>query len=494
KHGLYTVVTMVVQISDTTPRLARLFEQPPGVSESDLLVALDREAGLLRGISHPVLPRFDRVVEGEGGTWLFFEYASGTPLSHYLGSEETLPTPWILAWLAELLRGLQALHEARIAVGYLEPADVVVHDHRLLVADLGSLERMFPEHGIRLLKDHPFLNFVAPERRNSLRPVPGHDLFSAAGIAFWLATGRAPCCRGPQSAELHRAAVLEARPDLPAPVAELIGQGLAFHPGSRPPSAQSMLECLRPHLVELKGQKMPPVPEDTCTFKPVARDTRPLIEVEEARPAPPPLRVPEEVPVPEAEPVPAHHELLDEMGWHLRQNRVVQLVLLLVVLLPFWLLTHLTQPHLPPPPPLFTVSSGRLMLQVPHAPWVATSGVTAGAMVAAERQDVLLRFAHDSTLQVHADSALSCMAADQVVLHYGELEVKTAPADSLQIVLPATDKIEIGPKSQVQVDTRSGVRVAVAEGNATVVLRDGEHRVEAGKSVKLSLDGRKILP
>ncbi|MHB2017302.1 MAG: protein kinase domain-containing protein [Candidatus Xenobia bacterium] len=510
KAGPVSTVTMVMQLADSKPRTARLFHQPPGVEEGAFLTALDREATRLRPISHPNISRFDRVVEGEGGTWLFFEFIPGSPLSLYLGQEHTIPDAWVASWFADILGCLQTLHEQQppLVVGYVEPRDLLLDEGRLCLADLGLFEHMFPEQGVRLLRDHPWMHFIAPERRNSALTNPRNDLFSAAAVAFWLATGKAPCIRSPQAAGHHVTALLQARPQFPQAIAELIGDALNFYPSQRPSSARLMLERLLPHLPDRAGQQPPPFPDDPECFKFVAPETLPMGVVEKQIRAvvPSPLAVPVEAPTPVLPS--ASQELFEDLWWVVAHNRILQAILcgvLLVVLLA--LLRGLQSP--PVAQSLLTVREGAVLRQVSHpgmgdAPWKAVNRVLPGMTLAVRQAHATLGFGDGSTLVVKQDTILQCLGRSdddglQLKLEQGVLEARTRAHDRLHLTLPAGSGLHLEPGTVASIDASGrgkppAIVIKVQHGEASLELPDGTHDLTAGATARVSLDGKRLLP
>ncbi|HEY3998299.1 MAG TPA: protein kinase [Candidatus Xenobia bacterium] len=488
KEGKFNVVSLVLELADQKERVARLLTLPPGASEAELLEGLHREAQMLKALSHPNLPRFDKVVEGSGGTWLLFHPFTGTPLAHYQNSQTNVSQTWIMWWLAELLKALQALHESTppMIVGYLDPSDVLIQDDRLVIADLGIFEDVFPEVAARHLSRHPHVDFIAPERRMAAQTLVSSDLYSAAAIAYWLCTGHAPVIAGPHAEEQVLAALRDYRPQLPEEVAHLLSEGLAFYPSHRPASAQAMLERLSPYVGRMAGKKAPSFSVAGDSSLKAADSTRSMKAIREGlddnvktleKPRPAPV---EEAPRP---PVSARREFLEDLLWQVRRHPVAVGVLAVGVALGAAAgLSRILRPDLPASPPLMTVTRGSVLMRSPHPTpgqpdWVPIRDVPAGAVLTVEPGTGSLTFDHGSTLVMGADPEIQCLGREHDGLglqaSHGVLDFQTAALDTVYLHLPGDALVTMPPGAAVEVDLSQGLTATLKQGSASVT-RQGQ--------------------
>jgi serine/threonine protein kinase len=77
---------------------------------AELAEAFEREARLLNGLHHPVLPHVSDYFSEGDEHFLVMEYIEGEDLSEILKRGETLPFDDVIRWTLELLDALDYLH------------------------------------------------------------------------------------------------------------------------------------------------------------------------------------------------------------------------------------------------------------------------------------------------------------------------------------------------------------------------------------------------
>jgi transcriptional regulator with GAF, ATPase, and Fis domain len=239
--------------------------------ESGETIALKRLSGRLRGVEpetlrnefetltrvrHPVIVAVHELAVAPDGTpYLSMEYVPGVP-----SDEAGLASDWpaLVFVAAEVARGLEALHLARVVHGDVKPSNLLVlREHaggppagvRLLDFGLaGLLDRDRPGH-----TGTP--GFQAPEVVQGAGPSAASDLYGLGATLFMLATGQPPFPGDDPAALLHRqqdgpppALPLE-QAGAPPALVELILRLLAREPAERPASAAELrreLERIHP--------------------------------------------------------------------------------------------------------------------------------------------------------------------------------------------------------------------------------------------------------
>ncbi|MHB2017409.1 MAG: serine/threonine protein kinase [Candidatus Xenobia bacterium] len=499
KRGRFSVVSLVLEKSTRQERLARLIIQPHRTTEIALLEGIDRVAQALRSLSHPSVPRFDRLVEGEGGTWMFFHYISGVPLSTYILKEAAVSEAWVTWWLYHVLQTLNYLHSQPVpfVIGHLEPSDVLVNGDALSICDLGIAEDIYPEVAASARPALRYVNFIAPEQRHAISIRPASDLFSAGALAFWLLTGHAPMITGPHSSGEHLAALTGVRPQLPLPVAELISRLLSFYPTLRPASAAEAADALRPHLQDMTGQTPPR--EKTSAFNLMAEETRAITEEPEAEEPPAPIFQAPAPAAPAALRTTAWQELVEDLQWHVRTHRrqmaqrgaVAMVVLLLGA--GIWLLPAATR-HTPPPTqavirPVLTVASGQVHARVPGFP-VLTS-IMPGATFASGDNGATLQF--DATvLFLDARTDVTCADGDAhhatLAVWSGHVRTVTGP-DNTVVLRLAGGVVTVSPNSELETSLAGSpphATIACTGGQAQFVTANaGPRALSAGTTLTL---------
>ena len=78
--------------------------------DTNLAEAFEREARLLNGLHHAILPHVSDYFTENGGHFLVMEYIQGEDLSEILKRGEIFPVSTVLGWALDLLDGLDYLH------------------------------------------------------------------------------------------------------------------------------------------------------------------------------------------------------------------------------------------------------------------------------------------------------------------------------------------------------------------------------------------------
>jgi serine/threonine-protein kinase len=227
--------------------------------QRDLFVT---EADLSLLLRHPNLVRTYDAGELEGRAYIVMELLEGGTL-HELQSAlaadgSALPDDLALFALAEMLAGLDALHEAKGATGRplgIVHRDVTPHnvflglDGRVILGDYGVAH--VQAHGGELHDGVPGkVGYLAPE---SLAPGPVDrraDIFSVGVLLYELLVGRRPFDGEDEASTIER--IQEARPprprrvrpSLPERLESLILAALAKRPDDRPGSAAELRAAL----------------------------------------------------------------------------------------------------------------------------------------------------------------------------------------------------------------------------------------------------------
>ena len=203
------------------------------------------EARAMARVRHPAVVQVFDLGEASERPYLVMEFVPGETVesrvrlrAQALSTEESLPL------LVQIAEGVQAVHEAGLAHGDLQPSNVLVGpDERARVADFGlaflsggTAHYMAPELQVRGRHD------TALRQRA--------DLYAFGAVAHELLAGERPF-DAPDRARvlaqhLHKEApsLSSRRPDLPPALTRIVDQCLAKDPAARPLSAASVAESL----------------------------------------------------------------------------------------------------------------------------------------------------------------------------------------------------------------------------------------------------------
>ncbi len=170
-----------------------VFSLVPSTQELD---AFDREAGLLRTLSHPALPKFrDAFKLGQGVStrmYLVQEYVPGLSLAGHL-SITRYDEPQVLAYARQVLEVLAYLHTRSPPVVHrdIKPANLVVTtDGFLKLVDLGAAREVAPQGTHRSTLVGTF-GYMAPEQLGG-SVEPRSDLYALGATLVHLLTRRPP--------------------------------------------------------------------------------------------------------------------------------------------------------------------------------------------------------------------------------------------------------------------------------------------------------------
>lgn len=198
-------------------------------------------------LKHPhIAPMLDAYEDPEG-TVLVYGMSKGTAGNHFPHQNPPLSSRALREVARQLCETLAAGEEARFPHGDLKPSNLVIHEEN------ASLSVQVQDWGLsqcRALQPPESMLYLAPERLYGHPPSPKADLFSAAAVLWYLATGRSPVDPA------HRDQLLAAwgafrvdtlaglRPDVDAHFRQWLGWLLRWQPPERPASASVALAAL----------------------------------------------------------------------------------------------------------------------------------------------------------------------------------------------------------------------------------------------------------
>jgi hypothetical protein len=211
--------------------------------------ALRREARVLMTVRHPNLVRL--VDADPGGAWLALEQIEGLNFDAWAQSRSFDEIVDATVQLADVLDQLQ---KGGVIHGDLKPSNVIVTaSGSPRVIDLGVASPMSgvsrtgggPPEGFR-----GTLGYAAPELLRGQAPTPATDLYGLGALLYTAITGRTPFVAPDPTALSYLPLVsLPAppaafRPEIPAPLNQLILQLLAKDPDRRPSDLGKLRESL----------------------------------------------------------------------------------------------------------------------------------------------------------------------------------------------------------------------------------------------------------
>ena len=214
-----------------------------------------REIRLAAQLQHPnILPVYDSG-SGEGLLWFTMPYVEGDTLRRRVKRDGRLPIAEAVSVLEDIARALAYAHRHGVIHRDVKPENVMVGDDCALLADFGIARPLNPTGDPLLTMGGVLVGtpaYMAPEQA-SAEPTIDHrvDIYAFGILAYELLAGERPFTDLELGPLLVAHAVREPepiaarRPDVPAPLAELVARCLRKDPAERWSSAEAMTQALR---------------------------------------------------------------------------------------------------------------------------------------------------------------------------------------------------------------------------------------------------------
>jgi len=250
----------------------------PELSSSDAVTRrLWAEARMLTRVAHPNLVRvLDLGMTLDGRAFLVTELLRGETLKERMGRQGGASVTEAIQITIDLLRGLEAVHEAELVHRDIKPDNVFLATQSagrpcVKILDFGIAKVLSPELRRQVGQIAPTAegmmlgtpSFLSPEQVEA-GPIDARtDVYGAGGLLHALLTGKPPFVRANEM-DLLRAHCLEpatapsqCNPEVPPALDEIVLRALAKAPSDRFPSAIAMRVALE---VLLANHERPPTP------------------------------------------------------------------------------------------------------------------------------------------------------------------------------------------------------------------------------------------
>jgi serine/threonine protein kinase len=218
---------------------------PPGIDQDQQNILYQRtyrEARASARLSHPGVVTVHDVVQEDGRPWIVMELVRARPLQEIVDQDGPLPPGRVAEIGQQLLEALNHAHAAGILHRDVKPSNVLITaDGRAVLTDFGIAqmpgEVTLTQTG--LVMGSPA--YIAPERAQGDRAMPGSDLWALGATLYTAVEGRSPYERGDPMAAL--AATLTEDPPPPrraGPLGPVIEGLLVRDPARRIPAAAAL--------------------------------------------------------------------------------------------------------------------------------------------------------------------------------------------------------------------------------------------------------------
>jgi serine/threonine-protein kinase len=250
---LVALKLMALPTDDTTGTAAKVFLET---------------AAAARALHHPDIVTIHGAGVEVGLAWLTMEPVPGAELGRYTRPPRLLPEALALRVCARLARALAYAHRSGVVHRDVKPANVLVDwpTDTVKLTDFG-LARLADgmNTATGLLLGSPA--YMAPEQLAGMVPTPGTDLYALGVTLFELLTGQ-PAYPGGSMGELLRQVAHDAvpdlallRPDLPAPLADLLRRMLAKASTDRPSDGDAVAQEMQLIAAQLSPRSATPPDE-----------------------------------------------------------------------------------------------------------------------------------------------------------------------------------------------------------------------------------------
>jgi TolB-like protein/tRNA A-37 threonylcarbamoyl transferase component Bud32 len=217
-----------------------------------------REIGIAARLRHPnIMPLYDSG-DSDGVLWFVMPYEEGLSLKTRLGNGTPLPITDAVSILRDVARALAYAHAQGVVHRDVKPDNVMLSGGAAVVADFGIAKAISAAQttgaGDSITQTGVVIGtpaYMAPEQAIG-DPGADHraDIYAFGCLAYELFVGNPPFAglsnHHVVAAHLGTAAksISDTRVDIPEPIVRLVANCLEKDPGSRPQSAQALVETL----------------------------------------------------------------------------------------------------------------------------------------------------------------------------------------------------------------------------------------------------------
>jgi serine/threonine protein kinase len=217
--------------------------------QADLISRFKNEAQAAGRLSHPNIVTVFDYGEDDASAYIAMEFVEGSALDTLLVADRPTALPRVLAWMGDLLQGLDYAHARGVVHRDIKPANLLITSAaQLKISDFG-IARIESSTLTQAGSMVGTPSYMPPEQFRG-EPVDGRsDVFSAGIVLYQLLTGARPFAG---TAAVVMQQILNDHPQPPSQLAPALGTrfdrvvatAMAKAPGERYPSARAFHEAL----------------------------------------------------------------------------------------------------------------------------------------------------------------------------------------------------------------------------------------------------------
>lgn len=237
---------------DTPVVALKLVRLPPAESRGSAATQFEDAARAASRLHHPsIVQVYQHGVDGDWA-WVTMEPVAGTDLSRYAQATRLLPEALVLRIGARLAEALAYAHRQGLVHRDVKPANVLVNwaTDEIKLADFGLARDAWAANtGTGIVPGSPA--YMPPEQLAGMVPGAQADLYALGVTLFELLCGHRPHEAQNMGELLRQVAqddapsLLDARPGLPAGVADLVARLLRKNAAERPADGDAVAAELR---------------------------------------------------------------------------------------------------------------------------------------------------------------------------------------------------------------------------------------------------------
>jgi dienelactone hydrolase len=241
-----------------------------------------REINIAAQLQSPhILPLLESG-EADGLLYYVMPFVEGDSLRGRLVKQGTLPPSEAMRLLRDVVDGLAHAHRQKVVHRDIKPDNIMIADRHAVVMDFGVAKAMSDAKGTTGLTSIGISlgtpAYMAPEQA-SADPDIDHraDIYSVGVVAYEMLAGKPPFAGTPQAVLMAQIAnaptpLLQAEPDVPPAIAQIVMKCLEKDPAKRYQTADEMLQAIE-SLVTPSGAAV------AAAESPVARRRRNMVRV-----------------------------------------------------------------------------------------------------------------------------------------------------------------------------------------------------------------------